>query len=948
VLTVSGTLFTYKLKEFKTELDEQSKYVKNNLVEKKDHDDTTKFLSSSRKLGDDVLKQITDYQQKEIVAAEHDIDVLNSNVGVLKTTVSKHGKRLDSAELNIFTLNSNVGVLKTTVSKHGNRLDTAENNIFMLNSNVSVLKSTTSNHGQRLNTAEQNISGLEQSVGSLNTSLTNTVNTLNTTRNTVSTMDKNLQGLTNSFTVMKSNLGFLSTDMKNMNSEFASIHSDMTLVKNNATTLTTKVNNMQNTFNTQYSTLQNSLNNLQNTTQTQYNTLNTSLHATQSNLSTLQSSYNATSSQVSSLLGRMTTTQDSQLSAQIQAINNSLNTTSSTVGTLTNTVNSIRSSMLTQSNISTITSQINTINQSLASVQSSLTSLTSQVNNASTAGTTSSNLTLLATQVNKSNLTLLATQVNNMNAIISATQSATQSAVNNLTNRVNTISSTMAAQSNLDILKSQLNGMGNNLTTVQNSTNTLSTSLTSLSNLVYSAIFPDGSINATKYKVSNTGEITYNTAKGVQVTSTSASNDFWTPRAMIGNLSFASTTGNYTLGVEANMLSVKFPSNSQGLTVQSDKNEKTVDISTNNTIVRNSAFFEKDANFKGARSTLNPNNLPTVLASNDNKNYLRGDTDIVGNTNNAGDLYVAKNIKVDGQLCVNDVCIDSTKLRQVLTNLNQVATPAITTFWNSISGTAKLALVALYSFKLINADYKGPVVKVRRSSDNIVADFYANPSGQLGTAVLGTGTSIQNWIGGNVGYIHTWYDQSGRGKNLQQTTQTSQPQLVLSNEIGVYLKDTKQLVTSNVFDATSISNMQIIFSMKEIKRVPNFLINLNGSNNEKRFSLHCPWSYTNHWYFDAGDVTTNRCVITSLTPVGARSIVNAYKSSSTGKCGLKVNATEVLSQGNTPADVSGGLYLNSWQTSREEGSVADHHIYSLMIFNTRIFSSDENTITSNI
>jgi hypothetical protein len=310
-------------------------------------------------------------------------------------------------------------------------------------------------------------------------------------------------------------------------------------------------------------------------------------------------------------------------------------------------------------------------------------------------------------------------------------------------------------------------------------------------------------------------------------------------------------------------------------------------------------------------------------------------------------LYVAKNIKVDGQLCVNDVCIDSTKLRQVLTNLNQVATPAITTIWNSISGTAKLALVALYSFKLINADYKGPVVKVRRSSDNIVADFYANPSGQLGTAVLGTGTSIQNWIGGNVGYIHTWYDQSGRGKNLQQTTQTSQPQLVLSNEIGVYLEGTKQLVTSNVFDATSISNMQIIFSMKEINRVANFLINLNGSSYDKRVSLHCPWT-NGTWYFDGGDFGTNRCEVTTSTPVGTRSIVNAYKSSSTGKCGLIVNATEVLSQGNTPADVSGGLYLNSWQSNREDGIVADHHIYSFMIFNTRILSSDENTITSNI
>ena len=55
-------------------------------------------------------------------------------------------------------------------------------------------------------------------------------------------------------------------------------------------------------------------------------------------------------------------------------------------------------------------------------------------------------------------------------------------------------------------------------------------------------------------------------------------------------------------------------------------------------------------------------------------------------------------------------------------------------------------------------------------------DFYADRLGNLLTAPV-TGQTLANWLGGATGYVTTWYDQSGRGRNATGTlatlTQTS-------------------------------------------------------------------------------------------------------------------------------------------------------------------------------
>jgi hypothetical protein len=58
-------------------------------------------------------------------------------------------------------------------------------------------------------------------------------------------------------------------------------------------------------------------------------------------------------------------------------------------------------------------------------------------------------------------------------------------------------------------------------------------------------------------------------------------------------------------------------------------------------------------NIRGGQSEHNPNKAGTHFPwSGDNKNYIRGDTEIRGNTNNIGDLNVGRHVNISGNLAV--------------------------------------------------------------------------------------------------------------------------------------------------------------------------------------------------------------------------------------------------------------------------------------------------------
>jgi hypothetical protein len=77
--------------------------------------------------------------------------------------------------------------------------------------------------------------------------------------------------------------------------------------------------------------------------------------------------------------------------------------------------------------------------------------------------------------------------------------------------------------------------------------------------------------------------------------------------------------------------------------------------------------------------------------------------------------------------------------------------------------------VAAYSFRKLRTAYAGSAVRIRESGGNTEADIGFDINGDFDTAAAAT------HIGANSGFIVTWYDQSGNGFNIDQTTAGNQP-----------------------------------------------------------------------------------------------------------------------------------------------------------------------------
>jgi hypothetical protein len=85
---------------------------------------------------------------------------------------------------------------------------------------------------------------------------------------------------------------------------------------------------------------------------------------------------------------------------------------------------------------------------------------------------------------------------------------------------------------------------------------------------------------------------------------------------------------------------------------------------------------------------------------------------------------------------------------------------------------------AAYSLRIpAGSSYNGSLIRVRRSSDNAELNFSAVATADInGDRLLDT-SAISAWLTTNSGFITTWYDQSGNGRNATQTTAANQPRI---------------------------------------------------------------------------------------------------------------------------------------------------------------------------
>ena len=114
--------------------------------------------------------------------------------------------------------------------------------------------------------------------------------------------------------------------------------------------------------------------------------------------------------------------------------------------------------------------------------------------------------------------------------------------------------------------------------------------------------------------------------------------------------------------------------------------------------------------------------------------------------------------------------------------------------------TASAPSSVAYSLRLLSTNYSGNAIQIRRSSDNTTQNIGFTVNGDLDT------TTLKSFVGSSDGFVSIWYDQSGNGNNLFQSTAVYQPKLV--NAGVVYRENTRPFI--RFFGFIGSSNFQAL------------------------------------------------------------------------------------------------------------------------------------------
>lgn len=158
-----------------------------------------------------------------------------------------------------------------------------------------------------------------------------------------------------------------------------------------------------------------------------------------------------------------------------------------------------------------------------------------------------------------------------------------------------------------------------------------------------------------------------------------------------------------------------------------------------------------------------------------------------------------------------------------------------------------------FSMRVLVSDYDGPLIRLRRASDSMEQDF------GWGDNDIVDIDAINAWRGGSNVFVHTWYDQSGLGRNAVQTTNNSQPRFYpdsvrpyfqgdgTNDHLTIHTPSGIQDVTNSGVEGTVIT---VIKATRKNQHTFGVL------TNSDRWSTHINWS-NNNVYFDPGVCCNN-------------------------------------------------------------------------------------------
>lgn len=116
-----------------------------------------------------------------------------------------------------------------------------------------------------------------------------------------------------------------------------------------------------------------------------------------------------------------------------------------------------------------------------------------------------------------------------------------------------------------------------------------------------------------------------------------------------------------------------------------------------------------------------------------------------------------------------------------------------------------------FSLRKLRFAYSSFAIAVRRSSDNTIQNIGFNNTGGLDESAL------LSFVGSGNGFITTWYDQSGNGRNLTTANTSLQPRIVNAGVIDkenskptAFFNGTSNAMITSNFLSVGISNYSVI------------------------------------------------------------------------------------------------------------------------------------------
>jgi hypothetical protein len=144
---------------------------------------------------------------------------------------------------------------------------------------------------------------------------------------------------------------------------------------------------------------------------------------------------------------------------------------------------------------------------------------------------------------------------------------------------------------------------------------------------------------------------------------------------------------------------------------------------------------------------------------------------------------------------------------------------------------------AAYSLRKLRTAYLGAAINVRRSSDSATQDIgFVNNN--LDTA------SLLAFVGNGNGFVRTWYDQSGNGRNATQTLPLGQPQIVINGVIQTQngrptvvqsIQDQTLPISGSFTGSTSATGVFVFRQLTGNAGAHGFRFQFGAVNN------HAPW-----------------------------------------------------------------------------------------------------------